>query len=113
MYGIDHARTLAIITKSHYTYNFESKKEKLAQMAERVWNITEGSVDEKAKKAIDNIEAFFHSIEIETSLSKYTDKYEGTAETIEKRFKERGMDGIGEHKSLTPQDVAKIVTMSY
>ncbi|WP_372793817.1 iron-containing alcohol dehydrogenase, partial [Lutibacter sp.] len=31
LFGIDHARTLAIITESHYTYNLESKKEKLAQ----------------------------------------------------------------------------------
>ena len=52
LHGIDHARTLAILTGSHYTYNFESKKEKLAQLAERVWNITEGTIDEKAKKGI-------------------------------------------------------------
>jgi len=38
-FGIDHARTLAIIAPSHYRYNFESKKVKLAQCAERVfWN---------------------------------------------------------------------------
>ncbi len=41
LYGIDHARTLAIITESHYTVNLEDKKEKLAQYAERVWNVTE------------------------------------------------------------------------
>jgi NADP-dependent alcohol dehydrogenase len=113
LYGIDHARTLAIITKSHYTYNFESKKEKLAQMAERVWQISEGTVEEKAKAAIDKIESFFHSLEIDTKLSEYTDTYEGTAEEIEKRFTERGMDGIGEHKNITPANVAEIVTMSY
>lgn len=36
LYDIDHARTLAILTPSHYRYNFESKKEKLAQYAERI-----------------------------------------------------------------------------
>jgi NADP-dependent alcohol dehydrogenase len=35
-FGIDHARTLAIIAPSHYRYNFEDKKGKLAQYAERV-----------------------------------------------------------------------------
>jgi NADP-dependent alcohol dehydrogenase len=43
-FGIDHARTLAVIAPSHYRYNFEAKKEKLAQYAERVWNVTEGSL---------------------------------------------------------------------
>jgi NADP-dependent alcohol dehydrogenase len=43
MYGIDHARTLAIITPSHYKFNFETKKEKLAQYAQRVWNISDGT----------------------------------------------------------------------
>eukprot|EP01093_Parvamoeba_rugata_P005899 TRINITY_DN1891_c0_g1_i1.p1 TRINITY_DN1891_c0_g1~~TRINITY_DN1891_c0_g1_i1.p1 ORF type:complete len:243 (+),score=52.54 TRINITY_DN1891_c0_g1_i1:2365-3093(+) len=36
LFGIDHARTLAVIAPSHYKYNFEAKKEKLAQYGERV-----------------------------------------------------------------------------
>ena len=113
LYGIDHARTLAILTKSHYTYNLESKKEKLAQYAERVWNISEGTKEEKAVKAIEKTNEFFHSIQIKTRLSEYTDEYEGTAQEVAKRFKERGMNGIGEHRSLTPEDAAKIVEMAY
>ena len=83
LFGIDHARTLAVITPSHYKYNFEAKKEKLAQYAERVWNVTEGSIDDKAYAAIEKTEAFFHQLGIDTKLSDYTDKYEGTAEEIE------------------------------
>jgi NADP-dependent alcohol dehydrogenase len=113
LFGIDHARTLAIIAPSHYRYNFESKKEKLAQYAERVWGIKQGTIDEKAKAAILKTEDFFHSLEIKTRLSEYTDKYEGTAELIEKRFTERGWLGLGEYKSLSPADVEKIVSMSY
>jgi len=52
LYGIDHARTLAILTASHYTYNLETKKEKLAQYAERVWGVSEGTTEEKAKAGI-------------------------------------------------------------
>lgn len=113
LYNIDHARTLAIITKSHYTYNLESKKEKLAQLAERLWDVKQGTVEEKAKAGIDGIEAFFHSLGIKTKLSEYTDEYEGTAEIIAKRFTERGWKGIGEHRNVTPEDVATIVSMSY
>lgn len=113
LYGIDHARTLAIVAPSHYRYNFESKKEKLAQYAERVWNISGGTLEEKATTAIERTEEFFQSMEIKTRLSDYTDAYEGTAGIIEKRFIARGWTGLGEHKKLAPADVAKIIAMSY
>jgi len=113
LYGIDHARTLAIIAGSHYTLNFEDKKEKLAQYAERVWNITEGTKEEKAKAGIEKTTAFFQSLGIKTKLSEYTTDYKGTAELISKRFEERGWKGIGERGKVTPNVVEKIVEMSY
>lgn len=113
LFGIDHARTLAIIAPSHYRYNFEAKKEKLAQYGRRVWGIQEGTVEEIATVAIAKTEDFFHAMEIKTTLGEYTDDYEGTAEKISKRFTERGWLGLGEHKTLSPSDVEKIVAMSY
>lgn len=113
LFGIDHARTLAIILPSHYTYNFENKKEKLAQYAERVWNITEGTLEEKAKAGIEKTKAFYNSLGIKTALSEYTDDYKGTAEIIKKRFTERGWKGLGERQNVTPSDVEKIVEMAY
>ncbi len=113
MYGIDHARTLSIIAPSHYRYNFEAKKEKLAQYAERIWGITEGSVEEKAQTAISKTEDFFHSLGIQTRLSEYTGDYQGTAEKIAERFTTRGWMGLGERRNLKPADVEKIVEMSY
>ncbi len=113
MYGIDHARTLSIIAPSHYRYNFEAKKEKLAQYAERIWGVTEGSVEEKAQVAISKTEDFFHSLGIQTKLSEYTNDYKGTAEKIAERFTTRGWMGLGERRNLKPSDVEKIVEMSY
>ncbi len=113
LFGIDHARTLAIITPSHYTYNFEAKKEKLAQYAERVWGVTEGNLDDKAYAAIEKTEAFFKDLGIDTKLSDYTKDFEGTAEEIAKRFTNRGWKGLGERQALTPQDAEKIVKMAY
>ena len=112
-FGIDHARTLAVITPSHYKFNFETKKEKLEQYAERVWNITEGSTEDKAYAAIDKTEAFFHDLGIDTKLSDYTKDYEGTAEKIAKRFTNRGWKALGEHQSLSPDKVETIVKMAY
>jgi len=113
LFGIDHARTLAVIAPSHYKYNFETKKEKLSQYAERVWNITEGSIDDKAYAAIEKTEAFFHELGVYTKLSDYTKDYEGTAEEIAQRFIDRGWLALGEHKSLSPDKVESIVKMAY
>ncbi len=111
-FGIDHARTLAIIAPSHYRYNFESKKQKLAQFAERVWNVKDGSLDEKATIAIEKMESFFHSLNIPTKLSQYTSDYQGIPEKIEKTFIERNWLGLGEHKNIKPSDVRVIVENS-
>ncbi|WP_158837473.1 iron-containing alcohol dehydrogenase [Polaribacter sp. L3A8] len=113
LFGIDHARTLAIITPSHYKYNFEAKKEKLAQYGERVWKIKEGSKEDRAYAAIEKTVAFFHKLGIDTKLSDYTDDYKGTAEEIAKRFTDRGWLGLGEHKNLSPNKVKEIVKMAY
>ncbi|MDN3667289.1 iron-containing alcohol dehydrogenase [Algibacter miyuki] len=113
LFGIDHARTLAVIAPSHYKFNFEDKKEKLAQYGERVWNISEGSIDDKAYAAIEKTEAFFHELGIDTKLSDYTKDYDGTAEEIAKRFTDRGWLGLGEHQTLSPDKVEKIVKMAY
>jgi len=113
LFGIDHARTLAIIAESHYTYNLEDKKDKLAQYAERVWNVTEGTPEEKAVAGIKKTTEFFQSLGIKTKLSEYTEDYQGTAQQISKRFEERGWKGLGEHGKVSPSDVEKIVEMSY
>ena len=112
-FGIDHARTLAIIAPSHYKYNFENKKAKLAQFGERVWGLKTGTDDEKAHAAIEAMVAFFHSLDIDTKLSQYSADYEGTAQNISKRFTERGWLGMGERQSLKPSEVEKIVEMAY
>ncbi len=113
LHGIDHARTLAIIAGNHYTYTFEDKKEKLAQYAERIWGVQEGTIEEKARIGIIKTTEFYQSLGIETKLSAYTDTYDGTAEIIAKRFADRGWAGLGERQKVTPSDVQKIVEMSY
>lgn len=113
LFGIDHARTLAILTAPHYNYNFESKKAKLAQYAERVWNVTSGSDEDKAQAGIQKTVEFFQSIGIKTQLSEYTSEFEGTGKEVSRRLAERGMIALGEHGKLAPEDAQKIVENSY
>lgn len=113
LYGIDHARTLAIITPGHFRFNFDRKKEKLAQYAERVWGVREGSLEGKAAAAIEKTEQFFHSLGIQTRLSQYTDQFQGTAEKIADRLAQRRWTRLGEHKDLGPDQVKQIVESCY
>lgn len=113
LYDIDHARTLAIVFPSYYRYCIENKKEKLAQFAERVWNITEGTIEEKAQQSIDKIESFFHLLDVATKLSDYTENYEDAAEIISGRFTKRGWLGLGERQDITPDAVKEIVKNTY
>lgn len=113
LYEIDHARTLAIIGPNLYRVLFETKKEKLAQYGERVWNVTGNSVEEKAEKAIEKTVQFFHQMGMKTKLSENTTDYENTADFIVNRFEERGWKALGEKQNVTLEKVKAIVEMSY
>lgn len=111
-YEIDHAMTLAIIFPNLWRYKFENKKEKLAQYAERIWDIRSGSVEEKAELAIQKTVDFLHSIEVKTKLSEYTENYNGFSDEVKQTFEARNWIALGERKDITPEDVKKIVDMS-
>ena len=112
LYEIDHARTLAIIGPNLYRVMFETKKEKLAQYGERVWNL-KGSTEEVANKAIEKTVEFFHTMGMKTKLSENTADFSKTADFIVARFEERGWKGLGEKQNITPEKVREIVEMSY
>lgn len=113
LYGIDHARTLAIIGPNLYRTMFETKKEKLAQYGERVWHVSGNTVDEKANQAIEKTVEFFHKMGMDTKLSEYTENYEDTAAFIVNRFGERGWKGLGEKQNITLEKIKEIVELSY
>ncbi|QZK91671.1 iron-containing alcohol dehydrogenase [Flavobacterium sp. CHNK8] len=112
LYGIDHARTLAVVGPNLYRVMFETKKGKLAQYGKRIFNLT-GTEDEIANEAITKTVAFFHTMGMDTKLSDYTKEYDKTADFIVDRFKERGWLGLGEKQNITLEKVKSIVEMSY
>jgi NADP-dependent alcohol dehydrogenase len=113
LYEIDHARTLAIIGPNLYRVMFETKKDKLAQYGQRVWNIQGNSTEEIAEKAIEKTVAFFHKMGMKTKLSENTENFENTADFVVNRFEERGWKALGEKQNITLEKVKKIVEMSY
>ncbi|MBP6073462.1 MAG: iron-containing alcohol dehydrogenase [Flavobacterium sp.] len=113
LYEIDHARTLAIIGPNLYRVMFDTKKDKLAQYGQRVWNIQGNSTEEIAEKAIEKTVDFFHQMGMKTKLSENAENIEKTADFIVNRFEERGWKALGEKQNITLDKVKTIVEMSY
>lgn len=111
IYGIDHARTLAIIAPRLFENQLHNKREMLAQYGRRVLDL-KGSDEEVAKNAIIETEKFFHSLNVKTKISDYSTDTDHLAELIQKRFVERGWVQMGERSAITPQDVYSIVLNS-
>lgn len=110
-YGIDHARTLAIICPRLFRNQFENKLEMLVQYGKRVFQLT-GTDEEIANNAIEQTELFFQSLGIKTRISDYTSDTVDIAQKIKQRFIERGWTAMGERGAITPEDVEQIVQAS-
>jgi NADP-dependent alcohol dehydrogenase len=111
LYGIDHARTLAIVMPRLWENQFDNKQAKLTQYGKRVWNLT-GTDYEIARAAIVKTEQFFQSLGVDTRLSAYTADTDHTAEIIRQRFEERGWIAMGERQVIGLDDVEAIVNQS-
>ncbi|GAM57550.1 NADH-dependent butanol dehydrogenase A [Vibrio ishigakensis] len=109
MFGIAHGRTLAIVLPSLLRERKEQKREKLLQFAERVWEINEGSDDEKINSAIDKTEAFFNSLGIVTNLTHYGIN-DSDIDTVVANMEKMGLTALSETGDLTLDIVHKILT---
>lgn len=108
LHGIDHARTLAIISPNLFKYKIDNKREKLNQYGKRVFGLGENCAEDAIEKTRD----FFHSVGIDTKLSDYTNDTVSTAKTIKKRFEDRNWKELGERSDISPSDVEAIIEMS-
>jgi NADP-dependent alcohol dehydrogenase len=80
----------------------EQKHAKLLQYAERVWNITEGSEEERITAAITATRVFFERMTVGTRLSDY--QIDGSSiGTLIAKLEEHGMTALGEHGDVTPE----------
>jgi NADP-dependent alcohol dehydrogenase len=106
LHGIDHARTLAIVLPGLWKVLREEKGQKLLQYGQRVWNITEGTEEERIDAAIKKTEDFFESLGIKTRLSDYGVKEDTIAEIV-KRFRTRDWLSLGDRGLTTPEATKK------
>ena len=107
-FGIDHGQTLAIVYPALLAEMKEQKSAKLVQYAERVWNITTGSDDEKIDLAITKTRKFFESLGIKTRLSEYGVKAGQIADIVD-QLKVHGMTALSESGKITLEVSRKIL----
>lgn len=101
-YGVDHARSLAIVLPSLLRVQLEKKEGKLKELGRYVFG-TENAVD-----TIDNIESFFSSLDIPTSFDAYSIQTEAV-DKLQTRLQERYPKGFGEHRDIKEDKLNKIL----
>jgi NADP-dependent alcohol dehydrogenase len=106
IHGIDHARTLAIVLPGLWKVLRKEKGQKLIRYGQRVWNITEGTDEERIDAVIEKTTEFFESLGIKTRLSEYNVKQD-TIERIVKRFEDRKWLELGDRGLTTPSATRK------
>jgi NADP-dependent alcohol dehydrogenase len=110
-HGLDHAQSLAILLPNLLWVQRESKREKLAQFAERVWDIKAGSEASRIEQAIIRTRAFFEIMGNPTHLSDYAVGSEHF-EDIVARLEMRKMLPMGERKNLDAAKVREVLALA-
>ncbi len=105
-YGIDHARSLAVVQPQLLRVMEENKREKLKQMGKHVFGIKGGSED-----TIVAIENLYNSIDMSTNLNdnKIDDK---VISNVTSALKAHGMTSLGEKGDITLKEVSQILTLA-
>ena len=111
IYGIDHGRTLAMIMPAVHRHELKRKQKRLAQCAERVWGITQGSEEERAVQAIEKMESFFKAVGVPTRLGEYGVDAADAGCQVAARLAKRGVM-IGEYGDLGEKEVREIVALA-
>jgi len=89
----------------------DSKREKLLQYAERIWNIKSGTEEERIEAAIQKTREFFERMGMKTRLSEYqigTDAIAGLINKLELHH----MVTLGEHRDVDLQVSRKVLEAS-
>ncbi|TMN86040.1 MULTISPECIES: iron-containing alcohol dehydrogenase [unclassified Pseudoalteromonas] len=98
-YGVDHARSLAIVQPSLLRNQFAVKKAKLEQMGKNVFGLAQS--DDLAEQTIQAIEAFYHSLDVATVLTEHGGDKAAAVENVLAKLEAHGMVALGENQAIT------------
>ena len=108
LYGVDHARSLSIVLPALMDYCRQDKRAKLLQYAERVWQLSEGSEEERIQSAIRLTADFFHRLGAPIHLSEVDLGAEAIDAVIE-QLEAHQMFPLGEQGKLGADEVRALL----
>jgi len=108
LYGLDHAKTLAIVLPGMLRVRVRDKREKLLQYGERVWGINSGDESQRIDAAIEKTRRFFESMQVPTRLKAYRLAADCIPVVLE-QLRAHGMVALGEHSDVTPELVQRVL----
>ena len=101
LYGVDHARSLAIVQPSLMRNQIQYKRAKLEQMGRNVFGLE--SSEELAERTIDAIEAFYQQLDVATQLTEHDGDKQKAVDSIVASLESHRMLKLGENQSITLQ----------
>lgn len=107
-HGLDHAVTLAIVLPGVLRLMKDKRREKLLQYAQRVWNINQGTDEERIEAAIQQTESFFRQVGIATRLGEHN-LGQDTIDRIVDRFTQRKMRAVGAQQDVSVANVGELL----
>lgn len=105
--GVTHGASLAIVLPATMSVLREQKQGKILQYGERIWGITEGTVEERVEQAIARTREFFASLGLATTLTE-AGVPESVIDTIAERFTKIGA-GYGEAGNVNGEIARQIL----
>ncbi|HGF5254681.1 iron-containing alcohol dehydrogenase [Vibrio parahaemolyticus] len=110
LWGVDHARSLAIIQPSLLRNQMQFKRAKLEQMGRNVFGLESG--DDLAERTIEAIEAFYHQLGVATQLDNYGESREQAIDAIIDQLNKHGMTVLGENQAITLERSREILELA-
>jgi len=107
-YGIDHARTLAIVLPAMLNEQRKQKHDKLLQYGQRVWGINSGSDEQRITATIEATRDFFERMGVPTHMSAYNLDNDAI-DLVINQLKAHGMTQLGEQSDVTPEVSRRIL----
>lgn len=105
--GVTHGASLAIVLPATMSVLREQKQGKILQYGERIWGITEGTVEERVEQAIVRTREFFASLGLAVTLTE-AGVPESVIDTIAERFTKIGA-GYGEAGNVNGEIARQIL----
>jgi len=110
LWGVDHARSLAIVQPSLLRNQFAVKKAKLEQMGLNVFGLEPS--DNLAEETIKAIEAFYQSLGVDVQFSGYEGDKQQAVDSVINQLEQHGMVALGENQAIDLNQSRKILELA-